>query len=77
MLQEEAVASVDHPEEEEVVTEEVVDLEEEVVAEAHPEVEEEVLEVAEEVLVQVRKCLCNLTRDSRECTSCVERTMPS
>lgn len=75
MLQEEAVASVDHPEEEEVVTEEVV--EEEVVAEAHPEVEEEVLEVAEEVLVQVRKCLCNLTRDSRECTSCVERTMPS
>ena len=75
MLQEEAVASVDHPEEEEVVTEEVV--EEEVVAEAHPEVEEAVLEVAEEVLVQVRKCLCNLTRDSRECTSCVERTMPS
>jgi len=75
VLQEEAVASVDHPEEEEVVTEEVV--EEEVVAEAHPEVEEEVIEVAEEVLVQVRKCLCNLTRDSRECTSCVERTMPS
>jgi hypothetical protein len=66
---------VDHPEEEEVVTEEVV--EEEVVAEAHPEVEEAVLEVAEEVLVQERKCLCNLTRDSRECTSCVERTMPS
>ena len=76
MLQEEAVASVDHPE---VATVEAADVDSvvaEVVTVEVVEVEE-VLEVAEEALAQVPRCSCSLTKDSREFTSCVERTTPS